>query len=208
MVGRCLSLVGSQIGMGGIKLCLEIPLERGVKQGDVISPTLFLIFMAPLQWRLLKQSKSKGFINNLAYADDLVLISHLKAEMETLIKILRNFSRITGIELNGKKSAYMNNTNSINTNALEDIVKLKEEETYRYLGIRVNLELSLKDQIKFYKTRILPLTQKITKKNYLTIKHKVIIINSILFGILRYLFRNIIPSEEEIKELEKLYSNP
>ena len=45
----------------------KIYLERGVKQGDIISLTLFLIFLAPLQWRLLSLS-NKGGINNLAYA--------------------------------------------------------------------------------------------------------------------------------------------
>ena len=57
-----------------------MPIRRGVIQGGVISPTLFIIMFNDL----MRELKDKRFIA-LAYADDLAIIGFNKSELKRAI---------------------------------------------------------------------------------------------------------------------------
>ena len=91
-------------------LTSKISLNCGVKQRDVISPTLFILFLGPLLWKLINENFGYE-INNikyccLAFADDIVLIDDDKEKISKSWQIVQKFSKDFQIDINPKKSAY------------------------------------------------------------------------------------------------------
>ena len=82
-------------------------IDRGVKQGSVLSPTLFLLIMNPLLQQL--QSAELGLsINNLyvggfAHADDIRTISASKESLEGQVNLVKRFCEANHLHLNVQK---------------------------------------------------------------------------------------------------------
>jgi len=76
--------------------CVNI--QRGIFQGDSLSPLLFVMCLFPLP--LVLRDLNKGFkvddivISHLLYLDDLKLYSKSEADMSTLVNTVRIFSEV------------------------------------------------------------------------------------------------------------------
>lgn len=94
-----------------------IQCQRGLRQGDPLSPFLFIIVADVLQ-RLLLAASANGQISHpidetlpclvLQYADDTLII--LRADHSQLVHlkdVLSNFSLATGLQINFHKSTFM-----------------------------------------------------------------------------------------------------
>ena len=84
--------------------------KLGVRQGCMLSPRLFIIFISELE-KMLKKSKYKGItIGNaievflLMYADDIVLVGDTVPELQRKINIPEIFCEKWGMEVNLKKT--------------------------------------------------------------------------------------------------------
>ena len=94
-------------------------IERGVRQGDTLSPLLFITTInGILDWI---EDSQEGYvmmqglkIGALAYCDDIVLVAPSKKDTKKLFKKLKAFCEWAGLEINPKKSAYTNNCQIIN----------------------------------------------------------------------------------------------
>ena len=126
----------------------ETKIQRGIFQGEALSPLLFIIAMMPLNHVLrkcaagYKLSRSQEKINHLMYMDDIKLFAKKERELETLIHAVRIYSQDIGMEFGIEKCAMlvMKSAKRHMTDRMElpnhgRIRTLEEKETYKYLGI-------------------------------------------------------------------------
>ena len=136
-----------ELTAGGRRLA-EAKIQRGIFQGDALSPLLFKIAMMPLNHILrkctagYKLSRSQEKVNHLMYMDDIKLFAKNKKELETLIHTVRIYSRDIGMEFGIEKCAMLvmkrgkqHLTDGMELPNQDKIKTLAEHETYKYLGI-------------------------------------------------------------------------
>ena len=164
-------------------------MNRGIFQGDSLSPLLFVLSTVPLSLILRKVNasyewgKKEHKMNDLLFMGNLKLFSKSEGQMDTLVRTIYVFSTDIGMDFGMKKCGILNMkrgkvvryeriklTNS-------EIMKKVEKEGYTYLGI-VELdkikENEMKEKtIKEYKRRL-----RLVVKSKLNRKNKIIAINA------------------------------
>ncbi|KAJ8735284.1 hypothetical protein PYW07_006904 [Mythimna separata] len=115
----------------------EFPIERGVRQGDPISPKLFsaaleMIFKN-LDWNKNGLNINGENLNHLRFADDLILFSECPKILEQMLQELSEESIKAGLTMNTTKTKIM--TNSSQTyNIIVNMEKIEYVDEYIYLG--------------------------------------------------------------------------
>ncbi len=147
----------------------KVNVLNGIFQGDALSPTLFVLCMAPISYALDKGvepcrsasgwSSGYGFaIGHQFYMDDLKLYARSAAELDRQIQIVSEVSEAIGLRLNLSKCAKVhysphggevsNASNEETTVDASSIPLLGFRSTYKYLGVQQRLlpeEIALKE---------------------------------------------------------------
>ena len=142
-------------GTAAIKVHAEtskIPIKKGVRQGDTISPKLFTACLEEifrkLEWRDKGIKIGDEYLNNLRFADDIVLFSESVYELQLLINELNTESLKVGLKMNKKKTKVMyNNQVQVEQIQVQDEV-LEVVNEYIYLGQLVQTKTSFEAEIK------------------------------------------------------------
>ena len=123
------------------KITTSFPINQGVRQGCVLSPLLFNIFMADLAKSLV--SVDNGFqmdnskINSIFWADDIVLLCEDGSQLDKMLKMIAQYCDANELTINCKKTKCIifNKTGRLlrekfflNGTALENV------RQYKYLG--------------------------------------------------------------------------
>lgn len=115
----------------------KIPIKRGVRQGDIISPKLFTLALEDvfrsLQWTEYGININGKKMSNLRYADDVILTAATFEELQIMIKELEEASRKVGLKMNMKKTKIMTNTQEDRNVRIDNCILEKVNE-YIYLG--------------------------------------------------------------------------
>ena len=115
-------------------------LYRGVKQGSVMSPWLYSLFINGLLKKLKAEKLGVAFVGEwigaLAFADDIVLIAESAEEMARMVRVCEEYARRWRFEFNVKKCKYM----IIDGDAMEEAIQIEGNEVervnnFKYLGV-------------------------------------------------------------------------
>ncbi|MFS7889004.1 putative RNA-directed DNA polymerase [Helianthus anomalus] len=130
--------------------------EKGLRQGDPISPFLFLIVMECLSW-MLERAKSigelKGInflvddmdINHLFFADDALIMGEWSRDnLQSTARILRVFYLCSGLRINLHKSNLFGvGTEDMEVDSMMEVLGCKRGAfPFVYLGIKVGAKMS------------------------------------------------------------------
>uniref|UniRef100_A0A0N5B5Y1 Reverse transcriptase domain-containing protein n=1 Tax=Strongyloides papillosus TaxID=174720 RepID=A0A0N5B5Y1_STREA len=123
----------------------EVEQNSGVRQGDVLSPKLFILCLQYCISLIDEDASNKGIswlgkkIWYLAYADDIVLLSRSICDLQDLLNMIVQVTSDIGLEVNVKKTKYMCFDNNLIDD--ESSVKLKIDgkeiekvSQFKYLG--------------------------------------------------------------------------
>ncbi|KAL0870815.1 hypothetical protein ABMA27_005740 [Loxostege sticticalis] len=118
-------------------------LECGVRQGGLTSPKLFNIYMNDLIVELSSMRigcRIDGVsINNISYADDMVLLSPTVGGLKEMLKVCETYATERGLTYNVKKTEYMvfeaaGKCHNIAVNITLNGLSVKRVTNFKYLG--------------------------------------------------------------------------
>ena len=196
----------------GPKKSEPIRIQRGIFQGDSLSPLLFCMALFPLT-KLINQQKygyrcQKATFNHLFYMDDLKLFAKNDEELERLLNIVKSFSDSIKMNFNVSKCAKLTikrgkyqSSRNITLDQNCSIQELENHQDYKYLGISENAGINhkkMKDKIlKEYCRRLRSILV-----SQLNSKNKFIAINSLAVPVLLYSFGIVNWTMAEIKRID------
>ena len=191
-------------------------LHRGTRQGDPLSPYIFLL-CAEIMSNMLRQNKDiKGLkIKNTLlllsqFADDTaIFLDGDKQSFEGCIRVLQTFSSMSGLKINFDKciAIWLGKNKNYSKKYCSHLNITWNPETFRYLGITFCLDLSriVKENFKGKIEEIRKLLDSWSKR-YLTPFGKITVLKCMAISKLNYLFMSLPdPDGQFLKELSSLF---
>jgi hypothetical protein len=135
--------ISSTVKTNANSLVGQLTIVKGVKQGDIISPLLFNIFLNDITLVLNESICTPPFLSNksvgcLLYADDLVIMSETEEGLQCSLDHLNMYCIKWKLDVNVRKSKVLifngNNETSKSTFSVGN-VNLEIVHEYTYLGI-------------------------------------------------------------------------
>ncbi|KAG6464168.1 hypothetical protein O3G_MSEX014327 [Manduca sexta] len=128
----------------------EFPIQKGVRQGDPLSPKLFSAVLESvfrsLNWKERGVKIDGEFLSHLRFADDVVIFAKSAPELENMVTELAAESLKVGLSMNMAKTKVL--TNSEHQNITIGLNRLEYVEEYIYLGQLVSFVNSSKKEIQ------------------------------------------------------------
>jgi len=136
------------------QLTENFPINTGVRQGCLLSPFLFLLF---IDWIMLTTTKDRrngiqwtlwNHLEDLDFADDLALLSHSHAQMQRKTDLLAEISGQTGLKIHGGKTKILRLNNRTDEPITLADSPLEEVDSFTYLGSVINKKGGADEDIK------------------------------------------------------------
>ena len=168
LIMKCVTTVSYQIKVNG-EYTERIHPQRGLRQGDPLSPYLFIMCAEGLSAMLQKaemEEKIKGIkicrsaprVNHLFFADDsLILMRASQSDANELRRILNVYERASGQVINRSKSSILFSPNSDHQVKLQvrSILSIDQEaRSEKYLGLPVTVGKSRKRTFEYIKKKV------------------------------------------------------
>lgn len=192
-------------------------LERGCRQGDPISPYLFLICAEILSIKIKNNKNIKGIKINKTeylisqYADDTVLIlDGSENSLNEAIKELNMFYALSGLKINlSKTQATWIGSKKYSIEKMCKNINLQWTTTFKLLGIYFDVDLTNILKMNYDKKLVkIKNTIKYWEKRIITPLGKITLIKSLLISQLNHLFISLpTPSSNFLKQLKEILFN-
>ena len=192
----------------------NVEINRGIFQGDSLSPLLFVLVMTPLTFILrktkvgYKMSNESQKINHLLFMDDLKLYASNKNQLESLVNTVRIYSRDIKMEFGLSKCAILElyRGKHVRTEEIDlgedGTIKEADPTGYKYLGI-LQLDQMLEKQMKVkIKDEYFKRVKKVCRSK-LNGGNLIDGINSWAVGVVRYGAGIISWTKEELREMDR-----
>ncbi|HYJ01232.1 MAG TPA: reverse transcriptase family protein, partial [Nitrososphaeraceae archaeon] len=199
----------------------EINITRGVRQGCPLSPVLFIMYLEPIMLQI--EESNRGYtINNrnipgAAYVDDMVLHTNRNSDMQILVYMVQNYFDFVGLQMaaDGRdKTIYTNNLEwTIHDIYIKDkegeLVKVpfyESSESYKYLGLWINLDLNWKKQEQISNFTLNKSLAFLYKKCF-NATQTIEILNLVVFPAITYRMNFMYYNEAMLKQWDKQVKN-
>jgi hypothetical protein len=201
-------LVNGQVGK-------KFKIEKGVRQGDPLSPYLYILVADVLQ-QMVRKAYGNGLLLHplengaplpvLQYADDTLLILHGTLEQATMVKTLLDaFARFSGLKINFQKSTFVPlHMAQQDTEAIVDILGCTISSLpCTYLGLPLSM-------CKISRANLHPVIQRIDRRlpgwipRMLGVGGRVQMINSVLNAIPNFFMACILWDKTTIEAINKI----
>lgn len=135
-----------QIKLDG-QLSKEFEIAHGVLQGEILSPLLFVLFIADLDYFFRQQGCEGMFIDgrtdilSLSYADDLAIFAASPADMKRKLKVLESYCDLNKLTVNTAKTKILvcrkagSISRGLNFKYKKETIEIVPH--YEYLGITI-----------------------------------------------------------------------
>ncbi|GFS24696.1 endonuclease-reverse transcriptase [Elysia marginata] len=137
----------------GKDLSDEVDIKKGVRQGCVLSPSLFNLYTEYIFREIddvLNLKVNGENLNNLRYADDTVLLAESENDLQNLVTIIEEKSEQYGLMMNTKKTKVMvrSKTELPKVNIKVKGKCIEQIEQFKYLGQLITTDARSDDEIK------------------------------------------------------------
>ncbi|CAG9132629.1 unnamed protein product [Plutella xylostella] len=126
-----------------LELSFSSKLQRGVRQGDVISPKLFTCALEDVfklvEWKRLGINVNGEYISHLRFADDIVIMAETLEELGEMLTDLNDASKQVGLKMNMDKTKVMSNEHVSSSPVTVGGVTIEVVDQYPYLGQVIRL---------------------------------------------------------------------
>ncbi|KHN86200.1 Putative uncharacterized transposon-derived protein F52C9.6, partial [Toxocara canis] len=129
---------------------VTVPVEKGVKQGDTISPKLFTACLESV----IREIDWEGginingeYLNHLRFADDIVLIASTNNELQAILTKFSTHSAAVGLKLNRMKTKFMRSETTKPGQIVVEGDVIEEVKDYVYLGQMVRMDRDMQPEI-------------------------------------------------------------
>lgn len=194
------------------QLTEAISIERGVRQGCILSPMLFNVYSENIFKQALDEY-DEGIlingerINNIRYADDAIIFADSLEGLQTLMTRITETSQHYGLDLNTRKTKYMviSKRPILNTQLTINQQLIERVESYTYLGTNLNSQwdhsLEIKQRIAKARTAFIRMSS-VFRNHDLPLKTKIFVLQCYTFPVLLYGAEAWTLSEASMKKLE------
>ena len=121
---------------------------EGVHQGCILSPCLFNFYAEYIMWNARLDETQAGVktlgknLNNLRYADDIILIAERKEELRSLLKVKKE-SETAGLKLNIQNTKIMASVPITSWQIDGETMEIVTD--FLFFGSKITAALKLKD---------------------------------------------------------------
>ena len=196
-------------------------IQRGVRQGDPLSPYLFLICAQILTYLVLENDKIKGLkikdeeVCLSQFADDTALyLDGTRDSFEESIRVLMYYANISGLNMNYDKTVivWLGSKKNCETRYMRDRNFTwdpggRTDSKFKYLGLFFSTNIKNIVNLNYEKKYSeIEKTLKTWGKRFLTPFGKITVIKTLALSKLTYLFMNLPdPPEDFLKQIDQLF---
>ena len=209
------SEICSCVSVNGTYSCW-FDIERGVRQGDPLSPYLYLICAEVLSCMLRESEQVKGInINNVEFllsqfADDTAIcLDGSEESFNETIQILSRFAQMSGLKINFEKTVatWIGSRKNCNIRYLRDKNFCWDPGIFTYLGIKFSLDVLTIPEIN-YSTKLDEIRKILIvwKRRQLTPFGKITVLKTLAISKITHLFLTIPdPSDIFLTQLDRMF---